>query len=401
MASPQPATGNLSTSRHRTRPRRAAPPSHVATRLCRCGAQTADYLCRDCATTLEWLVARLPGKLRDLANTVARRDRLDGLGAPLLLGKLIDPEPVASTLPAALRSSATVVALVATPWPYAPDAAKLFADSRRGLTEWASHVQGLKGAQRSLQAVSGHIPDRFAARAEGPLCADRYCAHRTCQHMRRQPPFDPDIEAALTIVRNINLVRLDPAAQAMARAFEAMDWHIDDARDRREPDIFAGLCEATNVTTQLIAGHVVTETGECGAELYARLEDPKVKCRRCGTEHDVKDIRAKLLEAVDDQWARPAIIANALTNLGAPVLVDTIYKWIQRSKERRDGDPWPDDGQQRASKWRTPPRPPRPGLDFFQVGIDDDGRALYRVGDVRGRLELNRPAPTSTESVPT
>lgn len=59
----------------------------------------------------------------------------------------------------------------------------------------------------------------------------------------------------------------------------------------RPPSVYCGPCES------------VLESGErCGTELWAEDTDTRwVECRRCGTHADVDEIRAKLLERVQDE----------------------------------------------------------------------------------------------------
>jgi hypothetical protein len=129
--------------------------------------------------------------------------------------------------------------------------------------------------------------------------------------------------------------------------------------DRPEPDIYAGRCDAADVRVRAENGQLTPAVSSCGADLYARLDDKAVKCRACGAEYDLADRKRELLDRVDDEWARPHVIANALTSLDEPVTPETLRKWIERGHIK-------------------------------QTGIDDDGKALYRVGDVRVRIALMR-----------
>lgn len=97
----------------------------------------------------------------------------------------------------------------------------------------------------------------------------------------------------------------------------------------------------------------------CEEDLYVVQGASTVRCRTCGTEHDVEYRRKVLREHVEDQLATVAELTTAVSNLARPVSKDTIKSWVRRDRLVERG------------------RRPSPH--------DDDGVALYRVGDV---LEL-------------
>jgi hypothetical protein len=88
--------------------------------------------------------------------------------------------------------------------------------------------------------------------------------------------------------------------------------------------------------------------------------------------YDVVERKAFLVESMAEEWARPKVIANSLSSLDLGVTAATIDLWVHRAKARREKN-----------------KPLEPG-DFFQLGIDDDGKPLYRVGDVIVRVEIAR-----------
>lgn len=94
--------------------------------------------------------------------------------------------------------------------------------------------------------------------------------------------------------------------------------------DRPEPTWFAGPCWAA--TTDHLGPKV------CGAELYAKASAGFVECPACGAQHDVAVRRRWLLEEAEDRLAHAALIARALTTLGAYVAVGTIYSWASRGR---------------------------------------------------------------------
>jgi hypothetical protein len=122
----------------------------------------------------------------------------------------------------------------------------------------------------------------------------------------------------------------------------------------RSPDrVYLGICSAVD-----------EETGaECPEDVYALPTQATVRCRACGTEHDIEYRRNVLLTAVDDQLLTAIELSRALPGLlGEDLSVNTVRSWANR--------------KMLAAK-----------------AHDATGRALYRVGDVitlRSRLADTR-----------
>jgi hypothetical protein len=112
-------------------------------------------------------------------------------------------------------------------------------------------------------------------------------------------------------------------------------WHLTD----RPPDrIFAGICSQH------------TPDGQCVEWLYANPGASVVTCRACGTHHDVNDRREVLRQAAEDVLATAAEVSRSVTWLGEHIKPDRIRQW--------------------ASRGRLAKR------------AEDDGKPLYRIGDV-------------------
>jgi hypothetical protein len=157
----------------------------------------------------------------------------------------------------------------------------------------------------------------------------------------------------------VDSIRMDEAA---AQIYDEITYaHAQALRiiDRPEPEVYAGRCDSADVRVSAENGQLRPEVGECGADLYARLGDKAVNCQACGAVYDLAERKRELLDRVDNEWARPHVIANALTSLDEPITPETLRKWIERGHIK-------------------------------QVAIDDHGKALYRVGDVRARIALLR-----------
>lgn len=129
-----------------------------------------------------------------------------------------------------------------------------------------------------------------------------------------------------------SLHNADEAVDEIGFAVRTAERAIDRPADRW----FAGKCD-------------------CDADLYVAPGSPTVTCRDCRHRYDVRERRAWLLEAAEDQLAYAALIAQALTTLGQPVTPERIRKWAERGR-------------------------------IIAHGNDPRGRPQYRVGDVRELL---------------
>lgn len=323
-----------------------------------CQADTDALLCTRCTAEVERALGEMPALLTELEITATRQDR--GTGTALyamrrtrLWHEALTADADASDVPAAaLRSRDGHKTLPTTPWPLSWDAANLAWTVRNTLGTWARHLTETRGLQLDMPPT-----------ITGPVHA--WCMHESCDQIRDGHRRDVRITAWL--MRNLDAIRLDEAAGEIHAAITSDRLEILAAIDRKDPDIYAGRCDATDVRTDLEAGVIRAVVGTCGAELYARFGDTEVKCGACGQLYDLAQRKQYLAERVDDEWARPHVIANALTSLDEPVRPDTLRKWIERDEKLAD----------RAE-------PPYPLV--LRVGTDDDGHALYRVGDVRARI---------------
>ena len=314
-----------------------------------CQADTDANLCTRCTRELEQAIAELPALLAELEVTTTRQDR--GTGTALYAMRRTKLQ-----IPGVHYAEGTTT-LPATPWPFSWDAANLAWTVRNSLGTWARHIADIRGLQIDM-------PPTLA----GPVHA--WCMHESCAQIR--DGHRRDVRTTAWLLRNITAIRLDEAAGEIHQAITGDRLDIERAIDRQDPDIYAGRCDATDVRTDLEAGLIRAVVGTCGAELYARLGDDEVKCGACGQVYDLAARKQYLAERVDDEWARPHVIANALTSLDEPVRPDTLRKWIERDAELVEQG-----------------RPARYPL-ILQVGVDDGGHALYRVGDVRARITAMR-----------
>lgn len=331
-----------------------------------CQADTDANLCTRCTRELEQALGELPALLIELEVTATRQDR--GTGTALyamrrtrLWHEGLTAAADATDVPPALRSRDGHKTLPTTPWPFSWDAANLAWTVRNTLGTWQRHLAETRGIEHGDLIVGG---------VAGPTCA--WCTHESCAQIGVNPHRRRDVRVAAWLLRNITAIRLDEAAGEIHDSITGGRLDIERAIDRQDPDIYAGRCDATDVRTDLDGQLIRAVLGTCGADLYARLGDEQVKCGACGQLYDLATRKQYLAERVDDEWARPHVIANALTSLDEPVRPDTLRKWIERDAEL-------------VERGRQAPYPL-----ILQVGVDDGGHALYRVGDVRARIAAMR-----------
>lgn len=108
-------------------------------------------------------------------------------------------------------------------------------------------------------------------------------------------------------------------------------WIVDEITDAltaaervidRPPDrVFVGSCDALVD----IDGTATT----CGATVYGRPGAPAAVCRRCGTAHDVKTRRDRMLDSIMDKHLTATDLSRAVNGiLGTDTIaVTTIWKW--------------------------------------------------------------------------
>jgi hypothetical protein len=193
------------------------------------------------------------------------------------------------------------------------------------VSTWARHVAESHG----IPVEPPRVP-----RAAGPLCyhgqalplldrAKPPCRHYSCAEIgTRRSDLGVAIAASwLAEHGQMEWLRHQrEAAEAMAELREAareVERIVDRPRDRW----YAGPC-----WEDLPTG------GRCEVELYAVPGARVVRCRECRAEHDAAGRKAWLLAEARDVLAHAALIAAALTALGMPVAVGTVYSWASRGR---------------------------------------------------------------------
>lgn len=137
------------------------------------------------------------------------------------------------------------------------------------------------------------------------------------------------IDLALTTNAEVALDEIRDAVQRAERII-----------DRPQGRVYVGPCGEEH------------DAGRCGADLYAVVDKPVVKCQECGASHPVDERRRALQEEVRGLLGTATEIARMLPwILDSPVKANTIRVWAKRKR--------------------------------LEVrGIDQVGDARYRIGDV-------------------
>lgn len=194
------------------------------------------------------------------------------------------------------------------------------------LTTWARHVHQESG--RPL-----------------PTVATGRCPHVTC-HQRHQglihgprcdwpwePPGHPLAATTRWLADQLRWLRYRPEA---GEAFDEL----------------ADACGLAERVVDRPAARWAAGTCDCGEPLTPTAAAATVTCRGCGVVHDLEERKAWLLEQAEDVLGGAAWCASTLSRLGVICRAGAVRQWALRSR-------------------------------LAGHGSDANGRALYRLGDVR------------------
>lgn len=308
-----------------------------------CRRATASTLCARCVVDLVDQLKRLPALLRELGVVVTRQDHLDATGVAVYGRK--GEHVAAELLPAAwLRRPGGPIALPATPWAYAPDAASLLREARAMLAYWVDHVRHA----RRLHAVA----------PVGPACVA--CNHSSCRALRvRRMRLDArqvDVRLVIWLIRHRGDLAQDERAGELVGHVREVVERVEGAVFGTAPDVFLGTCGWTPGADPDEAAEV------CPVELYAAAGALRAVCRTCDTEHVVEQRQALLMRAQYDQLRPVRDVADALSS------------WVR------------DDRDEPVA---CTPSMVRGWVDRGRLaykGTDRNGVALVRLGDVADLL---------------
>lgn len=254
--------------------------------LCaRCGAeQRTDprILCEPCGTELHGHLRSVREVLALLRDTAARLDRIDRRSG--------NDDDVRRTLDSRFPLTAA-----ATSSPVAFGATEAGREVRTVVLRWVQRTLDVVLPPDRPMAARYDVFERAGRDPSGWL-ADRW------QLIRRQP-------WAATCA--------DEVARAVRHAYALVDT---------PPDTwFAGSCDVVLDDPD----HPGT-THLCGWQLEGRLDESVVRCRGCGTQHDVAERRERMLARMPDVLVTAADAARALSTPGRPVTAAMVRGWRHR-----------------------------------------------------------------------
>lgn len=321
-----------------------------------CESSTDGFLCSRCLGEIERALGDLPADLADLQLVATRQAR-----GPLGLGHGHYAEGGRNGVPAV-----GIEAVTDEPWVFAWGAADQLWAVGNTLSTWVRHIcesRGLEPPQASRGRWSEH--SAVVIRANRAL------------ELRRWREFTPAPEQPFTLLVGwllnpdvLTAIRYDEAAEQIHEQLTGLQRENHRWIVGRGMPMFAGRCDAADVRAEMDQdGTITPRVGVCGADLYGYLTEKVVRCQACSAEYDLAERKRWMLDQVDEQWAPAQLIADALTTLDEPVNASTLRTWIDRD----------------AGLTRPAERPL-----IRQVAVDDDGRPLYRVGDVRARIAWSR-----------
>lgn len=149
-----------------------------------------------------------------------------------------------------------------------------------------------------------------------------------------EPVIHPRPEAAAGYIRtHLQSGRLN----GWDEAGRFLDWLLGQEQiilriiDRPAPRWYAGPCPSLTWNEQARA---ITE---CGADLHANTASGIVRCKNCGTEHDIDDRRDFLIARLDDQIATVPDLVEAIQRFTndtrkEDTLLNLIYQWNRRNR---------------------------------------------------------------------
>lgn len=332
-----------------------------------CGADTQAFLCRKCGRELEQAIAELPADATDLEAVMTRQAR-----GPLGLG-LRDRQWEGPFEEGSLGDAS---------WEFAPGAADQLWAMRNTLSTWIRHLDESRDPLAPQKPVFVEVVRVF-------VIDNRWRIARETRLVRDSREVSIE-DLATLLVDQLESIRFDEAAAVIYD--ELVGLHTENGRwilGRSQVEEFLGFCDAAQVTFALDGDTLVPQAAVCGVTLYGRQGEPEVKCPACGARYDSAERHSRIwAQEIDSQLARAHAIADALTTNDEPLSPTLLRKWIQRDAAAEVADPTKQGPACEECEHRTCAalRRAEGRVRILEQGRDDDGNALYRVGDVRARL---------------
>lgn len=328
-----------------------------------CGSRTQTFLCDKCANEVRDVLLHIPRDLADLRAVETRQ-----ASGPLGLGhRRLQWE-----------SAPEDGALPVTPWPQSIGAQEQVWAIENTLTTWARDLAETRKVD---------VP-------QAPVTVRRFRVDRHGSVTLTVREHGSAEVAAQWLMANLNSIRMDESAAAIHDEITGLARENDKSIVGRGLEVFAGRCDAPDIFEDPDTGQITVTDRICNVALYGHEGEDTVKCDGCGMVYDLAErIEKRDREQINEQLARPHAIANALgfvedDGIGEPVryvpLTPVLLrKWIQRDAE---AEPSPEGPACKSCGHRTCTLIRRALI--IVKGYDDEGHSLYRIGDVRARLEL-------------
>lgn len=154
-----------------------------------------------------------------------------------------------------------------------------------------------------------------------------------CETHSLTVPPGADAVLCAWLARNINTLAADPVADEIYGEFSDLIERIEHAINAPIPPRLCGPCP-----------HVDDAGAVCGTRLTAPARATTVRCPECDTMHDIATLTEKLLMDAEYYPLSVQELSIALSAIGKPVPVKTIYRWTHENRlapvsHRSDGKP--------------------------------------------------------------
>ncbi|OZE39089.1 hypothetical protein CH278_02050 [Rhodococcus sp. 05-2254-5] len=290
-----------------------------------------DYaLCQLCADTLVAELRKVPSLVVDMTITRARQDRLTR--------GTVGGKSAETAVPVRLSNDAYRTRPTEGP----------FFEMENAITGWA-------------RVLSDHLGGEWLVGD----AMDRPGLIQLVQNNRSGPRRDPAAfsddptywveQAAIWMVVHGATLRALPAVGEMHDDITSALARVRRVIDALPPLAYKGPC-----------GYTWTQDGksfECTADLYVERGEDWVRCRRCSSMYDVRQLDRRILNQMHERLYTIPELRTLLTELGHRVPRSTLYSWAR-------------DGLIKPKGWREKDG----GISRYWIRRSDP--AVFRLGDV-------------------
>lgn len=302
-----------------------------------CGDPTDATVCRGEIRSLTGYLRPVIAVAGEVETTVARLARYGARGGRAAQSTDEDPGggPANRAMPVevfgwpASKEGRQRGALIETELPFHPGTAQRAYAAINTITTVARDICETRGIDVPMPGPT-----------VGPLCRSGWgCNHQTCDWIRARTVDHPAARAATFLLTQLEWIRHHPEAARFVDELSAAAATLRRCVDSPATPAYAGPCWEE------------IDDGRCDFELYAAEGAASVRCGGCGTTHDLAARRRWLLAEAQDALATAATIAAGLSSLDMPVTSSMIRNYADRGR-------------------------------IVAHGSDQQGRPMYRVGDV-------------------